>query len=72
MGAVREGAGAVPRLGYRDTKPDKDKGEQRACAEQQRPPTNGSQDASSLTPYYPPADPPARTSFGAGAYTSFV
>jgi hypothetical protein len=57
---VREWAGAVPRLGYRDPEPYKDKGEQRGSAEQQRPPTNGSQDASSLTPYSSARTPPRR------------
>ena len=69
---MREWAGAVPRLGYRDAEPYKDKGEQRGCAEQQRPPTNGSQDASSLTPYSSARTPPRRGPFGAGAYTSSV
>ena len=63
MGAVREWAGAMPRLGHRNAKPYKDKGEQRGCAEQQRPPTNGSQDASSLTPYSSARTPPRRGPF---------
>ena len=43
VSAVREWAGAVPRLGYRNSETYKDKGEQRGRAEQQRPSTNGSQ-----------------------------
>ena len=72
MSAVRERAGAVPRLGYRDPEPYKDKGEQRGCAKQQRAPTNRSQDASSLTPYSSARTTPGADRIGAGTYTSFV
>ncbi len=58
MAAVREWAGAVPGLGYRDAKAYKDKGEQRCRAQQQRTLTNGSQDASSLTPCSSARTPP--------------